>query len=112
MSRSLLSRLVLPVVLGSFLTGACSGGSAPAADFRGDVACQSAAAVESGTSCELSVSMHGHTYLLRCDFSQGSCDCLRDGRTIPGASHFGGSAPQCTLAFFDLEWSDCCGTPE
>ena len=112
MSRSLLARLVLSVVLASFTAGACGGSSSPPVDYRGDVACQSAAAVAMGTSCELSVTMHGHSYVLRCDFSQGSCACMRDGRQLPGGSQFGGSAPTCTLDYFAFEWSDCCGTPE
>jgi hypothetical protein len=111
--RSLSVLVVLSVVLTSFLVGACSGGaSSPAVDYRGDALCQNAV-VTDGTSCDLSVSMHGHTYLMSCDLSQPTCTCRRDGRPVDGASAFGGSAtPTCTLTYLDLEWSDCCGTPD
>jgi hypothetical protein len=100
------------VLAGLPVAGACGGSSAPPADFRGDPLCQSAAVVAEGTSCDLSVTMHGHTYVLSCDFSQGSCSCFRDGREIPGGNQFGGTSPACTLEYFDFFWSDCCGTPE
>jgi len=112
MSRSWLSRLVLRVVLGSFVLGGCGSSSPPAVDYRGDPLCQDATAVADGTSCDLSVTMHAHTYLLRCDLSQRTCDCSRDGRRVD-SSNFGGSAtPSCTLGYLNLAWSDCCGTPQ
>ena len=110
MSGWSLSRFVLSAAFASFLLGGC-GGSSPPADYRGDPLCQDAV-VTDGTSCDLSVALHGHTYLLTCDLSQQSCSCLRDGRPT-GNSRFGGSAtPACTLTYLDLEWSDCCGTPD
>ena len=114
MHRPSLSPLVLPIVLGALLAGACGGGtsSTPAGDFRGDALCATASVVSQGSSCQLSVTMHGHTYVLNCDLSQHDCQCLRDGRPS-GSSAFGGSAtPMCTLADRDFEWSDCCGTPQ
>ena len=112
MPRSWLPAVALPIIVGSLFAGACGSGSGPPPDYRGDPLCASAQATETGTVCELSVSMHGHTYRLSCDSSQGSCDCFRDGARTPGASGFGGAAPACTVDGFDLEWSDCCGTPE
>jgi hypothetical protein len=112
MPGRLLSRLTLSVVFASSLVGACGSSSSPPTDYRGDPLCQDAV-VTDGTSCDLSVAMHGHTYLLSCDLSQKSCTCRRDGRPIGGGSGFGGSAtPACTLTYLDLEWSDCCGTPD
>jgi hypothetical protein len=111
MSRGLLSKQALSLVFASFMVSACGGSSAPPADYRGDPLCQTAT-VTDGASCDLSLSMHGHTYLLSCDLSQGSCGCRLDGRSA-GASGFGGSTtPACTIAFLDVEWSDCCGTPD
>jgi hypothetical protein len=102
--------VALSVVLTSFLVGACSE-SSPALDYRGDALCQNAV-VADGASCNLSVSMHGHAYVLSCDLSQGSCTCRRDGRPT-GESQFGSSStPACTLTYLDFEWSDCCGTPD
>ena len=63
-------------------------------------------------SCDLSITMHGHSYRLSCDLSQQSCDCFRDGHRIPGGSQFGGTIPMCTLEGFDFFWSDCCGAPD
>jgi hypothetical protein len=112
MSGGLLSRLMLSAVFASFLVGACGSSSSAPTDYRGDPLCAGATVTE-GTSCDLSVAMHGHTYLLTCDLSQRSCDCRRDGRTTGGGSQFGGSAtPACTLAYLDFVWSDCCGTPD
>jgi len=113
MSRGLLSRQLLSVVFASFLVGACSGSSSPPADYRGDPLCRTPT-VTDGASCDLSVSMHGHTYLISCDLSQQNCDCLRDGRPAGGGSYqFGsGMAPTCTLGYLDFVWVDCCGTPE
>jgi hypothetical protein len=111
MSGPLLSRLMLSVVLASFLGGAC-GDASPPADYRGDPLCQNPS-VTDGASCDLSASLHGHTYLLSCDLSQPTCSCRRDGRPTGGGSEFGSSAtPACTLAYLDFLWSDCCGTPE
>ena len=98
------------ICLGVVLAG-CSGDS-PAVDYRGDALCATAQASNVGTACDLSVTMHGHAYRLSCDLSQGSCECFRDNRRVPGAYAFGGTTPACTLDFFDLEWADCCGTPE
>jgi hypothetical protein len=111
MSGWSLARLVLSVVCASALVSACSGDPSPPADYRGDPLCQNAVVTE-GQSCDLSISLHGHTYLLTCDLSQQSCDCRRDGRPA-GLSQFGGSTtPTCTLEYLDFEWSDCCGTPD
>jgi hypothetical protein len=112
MSRWSFSRQALAVMFASFLVSACGGSSSPpATDYRGDPLCQSPTILD-GASCQLSVSMHGHTYLLSCDLSQGSCGCRLDGRPA-GASGFGGSTtPACTTDFLDLEWSECCGTPD
>lgn len=111
--QSLWMLMVLLVALTSFLVGACSGGtSSPALDYRGDALCQNAVVAE-GTSCDLSVSMHGHSYRLSCDLAQGTCTCRRDGRSTGGAFRFGSSStPACTLTYLDFEWSDCCGTPD
>src|SRR5262245_2917536 len=114
MSRWLPARLVLAIGLCS-LIGACSGGMSaqPAVDDRGDALCANAQATETGGSCDLSIAMHGHTYLLRCDLAAGTCFCSRDGRRLPGEYGFGGSiTPSCTVTYLDFEWADCCGTPE
>src|SRR6188474_1498656 len=95
------------ILLGAVLAG-CSGDGGSPADYRGDALCASAQTSADGTSCDLSVTMHGHTYRLSCDLSQGSCDCFRDSRKVPRGFAFGGTVtPMCTLDFFDLEWSDC-----
>jgi hypothetical protein len=108
MSRSPLAWLIF----GTFLVAACGGGSSAPADYRGDPLCDTAQATATTASiCDLSVTMHGHTYQLSCDFSQGSCDCFRDGGRIPGANQFGGTSQACTLDYFAGLWSDCCGTP-
>ena len=103
----------LTLVLGAVLAGCSGDGTSPAADYRGDALCASAQTSADATSCDLSVTMHGHTYRLSCDLSGGTCDCFRDSRKIPGANQFGGTVtPMCTVDFFDFIWSDCCGTPE
>jgi len=100
------------MLLAAVLAGCGGGTELRVGDYRGDALCASAQASMAGASCDLSVMMHGHTYRLSCDLSQGSCDCFRDSHKVPGANGFGGSAPMCTLDFFDSFWSDCCGTPE
>ena len=101
------------IVLGSALAGCSGGGASAAADYRGDPLCASAQVDSAGSACDLSVTMHGHAYRLTCDLSQQSCTCSRDNRRIPGVYGFGGSTtPTCTISYLDVEWSDCCGTPE
>ena len=104
---------LLTVCLGAALAGCSEGGSSQPADYRGDPLCESAVVTSFRTECYLSATMHGHTYLLSCDLSQGMCDCARDGGRIPGSYAFGGTVtPTCTPDFLDFAWSDCCGTPE
>ena len=91
----------------------CSGDGGAPADYRGDALCASAQVSTSGTSCDLSVTMHGYTYRLTCELSAGTCACFRDSHRVPGGNAFGGTiTPTCTLDYFDAEWSECCGTPE
>jgi hypothetical protein len=113
MSTIRLISMFVTFMLGAVLAGCSGDGASAAADYRGDALCATAQASAAGTSCDLSVTMHGHTYRLTCDFSQGSCDCFRDSHKVPGGNAFGGTiTPMCTVDFFDLEWADCCGTPE
>ena len=103
----------LTIVRGTVLVGCSGDGTSPAADYRGDALCASAQVSTVGTACDLSVTMHGHTYELGCDLERGTCDCFLDSRKVPGAYGFGGTiTPTCTLDFFDALWSDCCGIPE
>jgi len=98
------------ILLGAALAG-CSGDANSPADYRGDPLCASAQVSTVGTACDLSVTMHGHTYELGCDLERGTCDCFRDNSRVPAAYAFGGTTtPMCTLDFFDTEWLDCCGT--
>lgn len=113
MARSPLSKLLSAIAFASLALAACGGSGGPAPDFRGDPLCAGATVTAQGSSCDLSVTMHGHTYGLDCDLSQGQCQCVRDGRRLPDGYAFGGSAaPACTLDQFQYEWMDCCGTPE
>jgi len=94
------------------LIAGCGGSSSPT-DYRGDPLCDTAqATATSANVCDLSVMMHGHTYQLSCDFSQGSCTCFRDGGRTNNLFAFGGSAPTCSFDMFSFEWADCCGTPK